>query len=306
MDKQRNSVLVVDDESINLSALTHILSSMYTVYVAKDGRSAINSAKELLPDLILLDILMPDINGFDVIQILKAADETADIPVIFATGLTSTADEEYGLTLGAVDYVHKPYNPAIVKLRVNNQMQIVNQMRMIQYLSMTDALTSTANRWHFNTRMSQEWQRSMRELTPLSILLIDIDDFKKINDTHGHLFGDVVLQNLANNIKICLKRPMDLAARWGGEEFVVLLPNTDLKGAAFVAERIRTSAEKRSHFFDGSGSVIVTVSIGINCTIPHTDFPVYDFISDTDKALYRAKKQGKNRVCAAIDGNLAG
>ncbi|MCL2399326.1 MAG: diguanylate cyclase [Defluviitaleaceae bacterium] len=301
MDKE-NSILVVDDEILNITALTHILSPLYTIYVAKNGISAINLAKERLPDVILSDVLMPGMSGFEVIAELKSNELTENIPVIFITGLTQSVEEEKGLELGAADYIHKPFNPTIVKLRVQNQMQIVNQMRMIQHLSITDALTNTSNRRHFNSRISQEWQRSMRESTPLSLLLLDIDDFKKINDTYGHLVGDSVLQNVAETIKRCLLRPMDLIARWGGEEFAVLLPNTTLDGATSVAEKIRSAIETKQYSSGELLNIHTTISIGVSTittVVPLFDITVYDFISEADKALYRAKELGKNRVCCA-------
>lgn len=298
MEKVRNSVLIVDDEPINIAALTHILHPLYTVYVCKDGQSTLDTALELMPDVILLDVIMPEISGFDVIAKLKKNEDTKNIPVIFVTGLTQQADEEQGLILGASDYIHKPFNPAIVKLRVQNQMQIVNQVRMIHHLSMTDALTGTANRRHFNSRLNQEWQRAVRDSTAVSLLLLDVDDFKKVNDTHGHLFGDAVLQNIANNIKLCLKRPMDLIARWGGEEFAILLPNTHIEGAIYVAEGVRQAIERRDHPAPELGDVMVTVSIGASCVLPDMEKELMEFVNEADQALYRAKELGKNRVCA--------
>ena len=298
MDEQGNSVLIVDDEAINIAALAHILNPFYTVFVSKDGHSAVNTALQLKPDVILLDVLMPGISGFDIIVELKNLEETMDIPVIFVTGLTNHDDEERGLNLGAADYIHKPYNPAVVKLRVQNQIQIVNQMKMIQHLSMTDPLTGTANRRHFNDRLDQEWYRAVREGNNIGLMLLDVDDFKCINDTYGHLFGDAVLQNIAHNIQLCLKRPMDLASRWGGEEFAVLLPNTSLEGAAVVAEQIRAAVALREYPAKELKGVPVTVSIGINSNFPDSNASLYDFINSVDKALYLAKQLGKNRVCA--------
>lgn len=301
MEKE-NSILVVDDEILNITALTHILNPIYTVYVAKDGKTAIELAIERKPDVILSDVLMPGMSGFEVIEELKNNEVTESIPVIFITGLTQWIEEERGLELGAADYIHKPFNPTIVKLRVQNQIQIVNQMRIIQHLSITDALTGTSNRRHFNTRISQEWQRSMRDGTPISLLLLDIDDFKKINDTYGHLVGDSVLQNIADSIKRCLKRPMDLIARWGGEEFAVLLPNTILDGAVALAEKIRVAIETKKYSSEELLNISITISIGVSSITtasPLLDVTVYNFISEADKALYRAKELGKNRVCCA-------
>ena len=295
-ENQQNSILIVDDEALNIAALRHILSPMYTIFVSKDGMGAVKTAMDVKPDIILLDVIMPDITGFEVIKELKEKDETKDIPVIFVTGLTQKEDEEQGLILGAADYIHKPFNAAIVKLRVQNQIQIVNQVRMIQHLSMTDSLTGAANRRHFNTRLNQEWQRALREESSISLILLDVDDFKKINDNYGHLFGDSVLQNVANNITICLKRSMDLSARWGGEEFAVLLPNTHLEGASLVAESIRTAIEKREYPNPELEGVDVTVSVGVNSIRPTPELLLYDFINDVDKALYRAKELGKNVV----------
>lgn len=298
MENERNTVLIVDDETLNISALTHILSPLYTIYVSKDGDSAVASAVEQKPDVILLDVIMPNKSGFDVIVELKENEETKDIPVIFITGLTQKSNEEKGLNLGAVDYIHKPFNEAIVKLRVQNQVQIVNQMRTIQRLSMTDFLTGAANRRHFNLRLDQEWNRAIRDSTNLSLLLLDVDDFKNINDTYGHLFGDAVLQNISENIKLCLKRPMDLVARWGGEEFAVLLPSTPMEGATMVAEEIRTAIAQRDYPAPELGDVHVTASIGIDSTSPSANVLLHDFINGVDKALYKAKQSGKNRVCS--------
>ncbi|MCL2400086.1 MAG: diguanylate cyclase [Defluviitaleaceae bacterium] len=296
MDKQQNSVLVVDGDDCITSALTDTLSSMYTIYVAKDGKSAITAALEFMPDLILLNVTLSDKSGFEIIYILKQNSETKDIPVILLSGTTSQNTEEQGLTLGAADYIYKPFNPSIMKLRVKNQIKIVNQMRMIRHYSTTDTLTGLANRMHFNERLNNEWVRATRDNAPIGLLLMDIDNFKEINDTYGHLCGDMILQNTANNIKRCLNRLTDLAARWGGEEFAVLLPNTDLEGAAFVSERIRVNIEKQIHYFEGKVTTPATISVGINCTIPTQKDCINDFVSEADKALYRAKREGKNRI----------
>ena len=297
MSEQGNSVLIVDDEVLNITALTNILNEEYTVYVTKEGEKAMQLAYDVKPDVILLDIVMPGISGFEVITGLKENEATQNIPVIFVTGLKENEDEELGLTLGAADYITKPFNESIVKLRVGNQIKMINQVRTIERLSITDALTNTSNRRHFDIRLKQEWLRSQRDGTSVSLMFLDIDNFKNVNDRYGHLFGDKILKNVADNIKHCLKRSLDVAARWGGEEFAVLLTNTPMSGALYLADEIRKTVEKRVVQSDELKDVYVTISIGVNSLVPKADSSLYDFIDKTDKSLYKAKKTGKNRVC---------
>ncbi|MCL2565594.1 MAG: diguanylate cyclase [Defluviitaleaceae bacterium] len=292
----KNSILVVEDDKLIALELTNILTPKYIVYLSRNGADAIELAKELKPDIILLDVVMPGMSGFDVIATLKGIRETSDIPIIFVTGLSNAKDEEKGLVLGAADYIQKPFTPSIVKLRVRNQVKIINQMRLIQHLSITDTLTNTANRRQFNTWLDQEWKRAVRHKSPLSLLMLDIDHFKVYNDNFGHLQGDTVLQVIANTIKKELKRPLDLVARWGGEEFAILLPDTHMAGACKVAEDIRASIEKHIIMFEEKTPTRVTASIGINCIVPEHHSFIERFVSDADKSLYRAKETGRNRV----------
>jgi len=296
MEEKKNTMLIVDDENANLKVLTHILGSEYTIFTASNGTSAIEKAKEFLPDLILLDILMPGMDGYATLGELKKNESTKKIPVIFITGLDSDEDEEKGLSLEAADYITKPFSAIIVKLRVRNQIQIVNQMRTIERLSMIDQLTNLPNRRSFDERLGMEWKQAIREQTPISLLMIDLDNFKVLNDTYGHQQGDVVLQKVANILPLSFRRPGDFAARWGGEEFVVLLPNTALDGAIELAEKIRTDIEKMP-VKAANGSVIkITLSAGVNSLIPANDTSIDAFISNADKALYRAKDAGRNKV----------
>jgi diguanylate cyclase (GGDEF)-like protein len=303
MDKIKNSILVVDDEAMNITALTHILKQDYTVYVEKDGLGCLEAARELTPDLILLDILMPAMNGFEVITSLKKDDLTRDIPVIFVTGLNNAQDEEMGFVLGAADYINKPFSAAVVKLRVKNQIQIINQMRLIHNISITDALTGIGNRRFFYTQLEQEWQRSLRQQTPISFLMLDIDHFKVYNDTNGHMQGDMVLRETAQLIQKGLSRAIDKAARWGGEEFAVILPDTTMEGAQKVAERIRQSIESHTFMMDEITPTKITVSIGINCNVPKRTelYTLETFVSDADKALYHAKATGRNKISTRDD-----
>ena len=295
----KNSILIIDDEKSNLMYLNSILSVDYSIFVAKCGQEALRKAKDLLPDLILLDIVMPDIDGYSVLAQLKESELTQEIPVIFITGLDRNEDEEKGLALSAADYITKPFSAAIVRLRVSNQMRLVNQMRAIKRLSMTDQLTGIANRRSFDQQMNIEWRRAIRYKTPISLLMIDVDHFKIYNDTYGHQQGDIVLHIVADTLSLALKRPADLASRWGGEEFAVLLPATDREGALTIAEFIRSNIESATIQCQNGAISNVTVSIGENTQIPVFGDSIDEFISKADTALYNAKKSGRNQITCA-------
>jgi len=296
-----NSLLIVDDERLNLMILTDILSPEYTVYTARNGVEAIEKAKEHLPDVILLDIIMPGMDGYEVLTTLKNLDETREIPIIFITGLSSAEDEEKGLSFEAVDYISKPFSASIVKLRIRNQIQIINQIRTIGNLSMTDQLTCIPNRRSLDNRLNLEWNRAIREKTPICILLMDLDKFKNYNDTYGHQQGDVALKTVARTFSQSLKRQNDFVARWGGEEFAVLLPNTTLEGALGVAEDIRANVEATVIPCSDGSITKITVSIGLNTQIPTQDSAVEFFIAGADEALYAAKKSGRNRIVSYVE-----
>jgi len=294
--KQKNTLLIVDDESTNLKFLSYILGSDYTIFTATNGENAIEKTRDYMPDLILLDILMPGMDGYQTLSELRKHEELRKIPVIFITGLNSDEDEEKGLALDAADYITKPFSPMIVKLRVRNQVQIINQLRTIERLSMTDQLTNLPNRRSFDARLRMEWNRAVREQTPISILITDVDNFKNFNNTYGHQQGDLVLQMVAKTFPQSFRHPGDFAARWGGEEFVVLLPNTSLDDVLDIAEKIRANIENAViPCIDGS-TTKVTVSIGVNSQIPAQGDSIDAFISGADKALYTAKENGRNRI----------
>ncbi len=297
----RNSILIVDDEKSNIIALTHILSSEYTVYFAKNGADAIEIANKFEPDVILLDILMPDMDGYEVISQLKKENKTNDTPVIFVTGLTGVEEEEKGLSLGAVDYISKPFSPAIVKLRVRSQMQMINQIKLIKYLSFMDQLTDIPNRRNFDDKLRTAWEHAIRNGAYLSLLIIDIDGFKEYNDKYGHQQGDTVLKTMANVFKQTLKRSLDFVARWGGDEFVILLPNTNLNGALGIAEAIRVKAGNTDILCPEGSTTRKTLSIGVNTIRPEQGSSLDSFISGADKALYLAKENGRDKVCS-LDG----
>ncbi|MCL2636800.1 MAG: diguanylate cyclase [Oscillospiraceae bacterium] len=299
--ENKNSILIIDDEKANISALKTLLNADYKIYAAKNGRDGIETAEEFTPDIILLDVIMPDMDGYEVIAELKKSEKTWNIPVIFITGLDNLGDEEKGLNLGAADYIPKPFSPSIVKLRIKNQIDMINQLRTINRISVTDQLTGIKNRRGFDEYMNREWGRTIREKLPISFLILDADNFKNYNDTYGHQQGDIALQTIANILKTSLRRVTDIAARWGGEEFVVLLPNTDKNGIMEVAEKIRSEIEKTPIPLLSGELTVITVSVGVNTLVPAPETELRDFIDKTDEALYTAKRTGKNKVVHVSD-----
>jgi len=293
-----NSILIVDDSILNIMALTNILDKDFKVYASRDGHEAIQTAIENIPDVILLDIIMPGMDGYEVISVLKNHEKTRHIPVIFLTGLVKPNEEEKGLAMGAADYITKPFSDSIVKLRVNNQIKMIEQLRTIERLSMIDQLTEIPNRRSFDVQIDSEWGRAIRNKNLISILAIDLDMFKMYNDTYGHQQGDVALKSVAKVFTEHIKRPGDFAARWGGEEFFVILPNTDLQGAMGIAEQIRKSTEALVIPKADGTPTKITVSIGVNTQAPSSNISLDDFIANADKALYTAKNSGKNIVCS--------
>jgi diguanylate cyclase (GGDEF)-like protein len=296
-EQKKNSILIIDDEKSNITALTSILNGEYKVYAVKDSREALETAENDMPDVILLDIIMPEIDGYDVLAALRASEKTRDIPVIFITGLDSIEDEEKGLTLGAADYISKPFHSPIVKLRVHNQIKMLEQYRIIERLGMLDQLTELPNRRNFEARLQSEWGRAMREKTPISMMMIDIDRFKNYNDTYGHQQGDAALIAVAGMLSSAHRRSGDFAARWGGEEFIVLLPNTDQKGALEVAEQLRKLIENMDITCPNGVITKITISIGVKSHMHRNDCTIEKFFRDADEALYEAKSNGRNQVC---------
>lgn len=300
-EDERFKILLVDDEVANLEVLNQILREEYQISVATSGTAGLKRAMSQKPDLILLDVIMPGMTGFEVLKELKNNDETRDIPVIFITGLTNEHEEEMGFLLGAVDYIFKPFRSSGVRMRVKTHLQIVKQIRTIEMLGMVDALTEIPNRRNFDLRMSQEWNRALRDRSSLSLLMLDVDHFKKYNDTYGHPQGDKVLQMLAKVMTRSINRPADFAARLGGEEFAVILPGSDLEGALVVAEKIRANVEATELSLGAPGETTsVTTSIGAAWTVPSRDGRIDELVAKADAALYEAKNSGRNRVCSMV------
>ncbi|MGZ8190967.1 MAG: diguanylate cyclase [Methylococcaceae bacterium] len=299
MMENRARLLIIDDEPINIRMLDGMLRDDYDIIVALNGIEALKRAFVTLPpDLILLDIQMNGIDGYEVCQRLKDNEITREIPVIFVTSMTDEEDERKGLELGAVDYIHKPYRPSIIKARLRNHMELKRQRDQLSRLSSLDALTGIANRRSFEDFLEQEWRRAVRLSEVMSLIFMDIDHFKKYNDNYGHVAGDECLKEISNILKTSLKRPIDLLARYGGEEFVCVLPRTDIQGALHIAEKIHEAilAKAIPHAFSDT-SDCVTLSFGVASLNPVREQNIpSDLIIAADNMLYKAKIQGRNRI----------
>lgn len=290
-------VLIVDDMKSNRQILASALDEDYQVVTAESGTECIGICKQDPPDLVLLDIVMKDMDGYEVCKLLKSDPKTQSIPIIFVTALTEPDQEEQGLNLGAVDYITKPFHLPIIKARVRNHMMLKKKADMLESLSNIDGLTNVANRRKLTEVFNAEKNRCKRSKLPLSAIMLDIDYFKLFNDNYGHGLGDQCLEKVAAAISKTLQRPADLVARYGGEEFAVILPETSLEGAKKVAEHILAEINKLHIPHEPSPvGPYVTASLGVASS--ELGEGEYEFIlKRADFALYEAKKSGRNRVC---------
>lgn len=290
-------VLIVDDMATNIALLSDLLRKQYEIRVAKSGARAIEiaNAKEQ-PDLILLDIEMPDMDGYEVCKILKNSSVTKNIPIIFVTAKNNFKDEAYGLSLGAVDYISKPFHASVVKIRIKNHIDLKLKSDELERLSLLDGLTNIPNRRYFDDFYERVDKASIRQSESMAIMMIDIDFFKPYNDHYGHWQGDECLREIALALSSAVKRPSDMVARYGGEEFVVLLKGTDEDGASQVAQTlIDAVAEcKIVHEFSPVGQ-FVTISIGVAFRAAGGDISREDLLKRADDKLYEAKERGRNR-----------
>ena len=292
-------ILIVDDSPTSIQILAEELKATYYITIANSGAAALKIANSNTPpDLILLDVIMPEMDGYEVCRQLKAGDATKNIPIIFVTAKNEAADEEYGLNLGAVDYITKPFHLAIIRARVKNHLSLKQKTDLLESLAQLDGLTDIPNRRRLEITLVTEWRRACRSQTPISIVMLDIDHFKVYNDHYGHGAGDVCLKAVVQALRSMLSRPADMIARYGGEEFAVVLPGTDFVGANAVAENFRQAVYFLSLPHEHS-SVLdqVTISVGFASISVPTDDSYADLLAAADKMLYQAKNTGRNRVC---------
>lgn len=308
-------ILIVDDTPANITLLGDLLKGKYEIIVATEGEAAIETARKALPDLILLDVMMPGMDGYTVCRTLKQFEETSHIPVIFITARNDPDDVMAGFEAGGVDYVAKPFNPRELNARINTHMdllkareelktyaeslemlsqQLLNKTRELNESVRTDYLTGLSTRLHIMEKINEEVHRANRGKNTFAVIISDIDHFKIINDTYGHECGDLVLSSIAKILKGSI-RAQDVLARWGGEEFLFLLPETDEAGAARLAEKIRILLAS-SPIQYSEKDISVTMTFGISDFDPKSG--IDSMINRADKALYRGKSLGRNRVIA--------
>lgn len=326
------NVLIVDDRPENILALESILEGLpLKIFTALSGNDALALMFDTDFSLVLLDVQMPEMNGFEVAELMRSCEKTRSIPIIFVTAINK--EQKYvfkGYELGAVDYLFKPIEPLVLKSKIKVFIEIYKQKNLLQKqaylleqkieelirlresnfelqkLSAHDSLTDIPNRRGLDEFLDREWRSAIRDRYEMSAIMVDIDFFKRYNDTYGHLEGDECLKKVAQALKNTLRRPKDFVARYGGEEFVVALPNTDLEGAIFVAENLRKSIEALAIPHETSTlSSIVTISLGVHTVLPTRETSFKNFMDEVDQALYLAKQAGRNRVCTYTEGETS-
>ena len=295
-------VLIAEDDQDIRDMEAHMVKSMgHTVNLATTGREALQRAQEQLPDIVLLDVMMPEMDGFDFCRAVRADDTLRDLHIIITSARDALDDKIKALGLGAADYLTKPFSLTELKARIQVGERIVryrkalkNQQVLLEHMAREDTLTGLCNRRHFMERAQEEWLRARRYAHPLSVLISDIDYFKAINDRHGHAWGDTVLKEVGKTL-LAHCRSSDLVARYGGEEFTVLLFETTIGSALEVAERLRL-AVKALVFEHPSGPIHVTMSFGVASLQNDHPQSLTELIEEADQALYTAKHNGRDRV----------
>jgi diguanylate cyclase (GGDEF)-like protein len=282
---------------------------------ASHGAQAVELFQSEAPDLVLLDVLLPDMDGYAVARRIRELGKPEEwTPIIFLTMMDGDADLEKGIVAGGDDYLQKPVSTVVLRAKIRAMQRIVEMHRALlattrklnaanqelMRLSAVDGLTGVNNRRMFDAALAREWHRSMRRSTELAVVMCDVDFFKRFNDTYGHQAGDDCLKQVAATLTRTMGRSGDLLARYGGEEFSVILPDTDLEGAAFVAESMRYGVAELQIPHAGSSHGEVTISAGIAACVAHADNTPEALLHAADQALYQAKQAGRNQVCHAI------
>ena len=293
----KHRLLIVDDQPANIRVMAEALRDRYELYFATSGAKALEIAQSGDIELVLLDIVMPDLDGYEVCRRLRGDEGTRRIPVIFVSAREEAADEARGFDVGAVDYITKPIRPPVVQARVQTHLELKHSRDLLEKLASIDPLTGIPNRRRFDESLDQEWKRATRSAQPLSLAILDVDYFKPFNDTYGHARGDECLRAVANALTSVTRRPGDLAARYGGEEFGVILPDTDSRAMQELAEKLLESVRTLAieHAASACGRN-VSVSIGSVSVVPSSDDAAAAALQAADRMLYEAKEQGRDRA----------
>jgi diguanylate cyclase (GGDEF)-like protein len=321
-----SSILIVDDDrAMRLLLRLAMEEEGYTVLEAKDGEQCLAEFIQHRPQMVLLDAVMPGIDGFSCCQQLRQLPEAQDVPILIITVLDDPASVDRAFEAGATDYVTKPIHWPVLCQRVRRLLQAYWSMvqlqaniereraltlqleeanRELMRLATSDGLTGLANRRYFDEVLDREWRRAVRDRLPFSLVLCDVDCFKNYNDTYGHLMGDHCLESVAQILAQSVRRSTDVVARYGGEEFAIIMPNTPIAGSHqivdIIQERLAEAAIPHSASFVSS---VVTLSIGLICTVPALGSTPTAALTKVDKMLYRAKAAGRNQICAAADAS---
>lgn len=297
MRNEQPCILIVDDDQSNRKILYDLLKSYARIVLAKNAKQAIEYANTQQPSLILLDVVMPDKDGFEILEQLKRENDTRNISVIFITARNSYIDETKGFRLGACDYIRKPFHHEIVKARVRTHLELAQKRYLLEELVNLDALTSIPNRRHLEHTLTSNWRDAKRTKKPIAIAMLDVDFFKNYNDHYGHPAGDDVLRRIASAVECQLKRPRDLVCRYGGEEFCIILPDTDIEGARRILETCYQAIEGLSIEHEKSlASSVVTISIGACVCQPEEGDLHENALLIADQLLYKSKEAGRNRL----------
>lgn len=310
-------VLLIDDDRVIRMYLRRCLEKEgYQIVEAKTGQEGLETFVRIRPDIVLLDAVMPGLDGFECCRQLQALPGQARTPILIITGLEDQISVDRAFEAGAADYITKPIHFAVLRQRVRRliqqfqlqqKLETVNQ-ELLRLVSL-DGLTQVANRRRFDEYLAQEWRRMLREQRPLSLILCDIDFFKAFNDTYGHQAGDRCLKQVAQTLQNSVLRPADLVARYGGEEFVMLLPNTDAAGAMHVAEAACRAVRELAVPHLSSPMLRVTLSAGVASHVfcPHQNLEATasQFVAEADQALYQAKAAGRDRCCAKVEESFS-
>lgn len=299
MDSSRAKILIVDDQPINIQVLYQLFAADYQVFMATQGEQAIKIAQAEHPDVILMDMVMPGLDGPTTCIRIQQDAELRHIPIIFITAHHDPEQEARCLEIGGRDFIAKPINPPVVRARVKTQVTLKQQSDLLRQMAFLDGLTGIFNRRYFDERFAMESRRSERDQTDLSLLLLDVDHFKLYNDFYGHQMGDDCLRAIAHALQDAIKRPGDMIARYGGEEFACLLPDTDLAGATVVAQTMLEAVRRLQLPHEASHTApFVTLSIGLATRHRLAKIDGPSILKLTDQQLYRAKSNGRNQLCS--------